>query len=315
MAAIRVVHLSVGALSGAPHRLVEVQRLGGLAARLIAVEHAFGRRVYGCDVIAEESPELVAELLSAADVVHFHNWWRESFLFELYPWAWELVRDKPTVIQFHSPRFAQFEPALADPSLTKLIVAQYQVRLYPECIPVPNAVPIDDPLHRPLWRDNEPPVVAYTPPQTEDTSGWGNKGAVETLPVLAGFRHRFIVDSPWADAMRLRQECDIAIDEVVTGSYHLCSLEALSQGLATVAGLDAQTVDALERVTGTREHPWIVATPETLRARLTELTADADFRQAKRQEARRYMERHWNAAVVTERFRAIYAATLERGQP
>ncbi len=310
---IRVVHLADGALSGAPHRLAEVQRLGGLDARLIACEHAFGPRVYGRDVIAEESPERVAELLRAADVVHFHNWWRESFLFELYPWAWELVSRKPQVIQFHSPRFAQFEPALADPGLTKLVVAQYQVRLFPECLPVPNAVPIDDPLHRPLWRHNEPPVVAYTPPQVEDTSGWGSKGAAETLPVLRDFPHRFIVDSPWADAMRLRQECDVAIDEVVTGSYHMCSLEALSQGLATVAGLDAQTVDALERVTGTRQHPWIVATPETLRARLTELTLDADFRRAKREEARRYMERHWNAAALTAHFRAVYAAALERG--
>ena len=263
-------------------------------------------------MLADESPDLVDHLLSAAEVVHYHNWWRENSLFELYPWAWERVRAKPSVIQFHSPRFPVFEAALAEPSLIKLIVAQYQVRLFPECRPVPNAVPIDDPLHRPAWTENDAAVVAYTPPQCHDTEGWANKGAAETLPVLRGFRHRFITGAPWAEAMRLRAECDVAVDEVVTGSYHMCSLEALSQGLATVAGLDALTVDALEQVTGTREHPWIVATPETLRSRLAELVEDGEYRQARRTEARRYMERFWNAGILTRLYEGIYAEALER---
>jgi len=310
---VKVLHLSDGALSGAPVRLAQVQRIGGLEARLLNVDHAFGSRVYGRDALMDDGPDLVARLLAEADVLHYHNWWRESFLFTTYPWAWDLAREKPSVIQFHSPRFAQFEPALAEPSLLKLVVAQYHVRFYPECRPVPNAVPIDDPLHRPLGLENDPPVVAFTPPQCLDTEGWGSKGVRETLPVLeSGFRHRFVTEAPWEEAMRLRQECDIAIDEIVTGSYHMCSLEALSQGLATIAGLDAQTVDALEQVTGTREHPWIVAGPATLRRALRELVEDGGYRQAKRREAREYMERHWNPAAITARFADIYSEARER---
>ena len=66
-------------------------------------------------------------------------------------------------------------------------------------------------------------------------------------------------------------------------------------------------------VTGTREHPWIVATPESLRERLTELVEDGAYRRAKRREARAYMERHWSPAAIAGRFEAIYGEALERG--
>ena len=65
-------------------------------------------------------------------------------------------------------------------------------------------------------------------------------------------------------------------------------------------------------VTGTREHPWIVARPETLYGELRRLVDDDDYRRSKRRQARSYMERYWNAGALTERFAAIYAETLER---
>jgi hypothetical protein len=112
--------------------------------------------------------------------------------------------------------------------------------------------------------------------------------------------------------MQARQRCDIAIDEVVTGSYHMCSLEALSQGLATVAALDDLTVDALERVTGTREHPWVVARLDSLERRLRELCDDPAYLQARREQSRAYMVRYWHPRRLVENMRAIYARVLER---
>lgn len=310
---MKVLHISDNALSGAPFRLVQVQRLGGVEARLINRFHAFDRRVYPRDLLMDDDPEVLTRLIEEADLVHFHNNWLDTtHLFHALPRARDLLRRKPCLVQFHSPRFPQFETALRAPGLTRLVVAQYQVRLYPECLPVPNAVPIDDPLHRPLDLENDPPVVAFTPPQCEDTETWGRKGCQETLGVLRqGFRHWWASEVPWEETMRGRQRCDIAIDEVVTGSYHMCSLESLSQGLATVAGLDARTVDALEIVTGTRQHPWIVATPATLRSELTRLVEDAAYRRAMRQAARRYMERFWSPEVVTRKFLDIYHGILE----
>jgi hypothetical protein len=309
---VKVVHISWDPLSAAPYRLAAVQRLCGLDARLISEDRVYEGRRYPYDVLMEGDPEPLAQLLEEADLVHYHNWWREGELFQRHPWAWDLVRAKPSVIQFHSPRAPWYEAQLREPSLVKLVVAQFHVRQYPECTPVPNAVPIDDPLHRPAWIDNDPPVVAYTPPIV-DGEGWYDKGYEQTAAVLAqGFRHLMVTDTPWEETMRLRQGCDIAVDEVVTGSYHMCSLEALAQGLATVAGLDDLTVDALERVTGTRRHPWVVARPETLARELSALVADHGYRRAKRQEARAYMERYWNPRALTDRYLEAYAVALER---
>lgn len=311
---MKVVHVSHSTLSGAPYRLMQVQRLAGLDVRMINYRNKdFPQRAYAHDLLTSDDPALLVEVLTAADVLHYHNWW-DRCLLEDHPWMWEVVRGKVAVLQFHSPREPQYEAILREPALLKLVCAQYQVRQYPECRPVPLAVPIDDPLHRPAWIEGSPPVVAFTPSHCEDLNDWDNKGCRVTLEVLRqGFCYRLVTDTPWEETMRIRQRCDIAIDEVVTGSYHTCSLESLSQGLATVAGLDAQTVDALERVTGTREHPWIVATPATLRERLTELVEDEGYRRAKRREARSYMERYWSPAAVARTFEEVYAEALERG--
>lgn len=309
---MRIVHVSDYPLSGAPYRLMQVQQLCGHEARLVNhVDRYSETRIYPHDLLMDAGRDALAHLFESADVIHYHERWRTSRLFQLHPWAWEIVRAKPSVIQFHTPREKHLEEGLKEPSLVKLVVAQYQVRLYPECRPVPNAIPIDDPLHLPAGVENDPPVVAFTPGNC-DRRGWRRKGCGATLAVLKrGFHHRFLTGVPWVEAMAAKRGCDIAIDEVVTGSYHLCSLEALSLGLATIAGLDERTVDALETVTGTREHPWIVARPNTLYRELKRLVADADYRRARRQAGRVYMERYWSPPAIAAHYDAAYAAALQ----
>lgn len=313
---MRVVHLTWDPLSAAPYRLVQVLAAAGVEARLISEDRRYGDRRYPHDLLYGDDRDLLAQLIAGADLIHYHNWWRNSPFFAAHPWAVRAVAGKPSVIQFHSPRRPWHEEALAESSLVKLVVAQYHVRLYPECRPVPNALPIDDPLHRPAWVENRPPRIAYTPPiddAEEVDEGWHRKGYRETMAVLSrGFRHHVVFNRPWEEAMAARRECDVAIDEVITGSYHMCSLEALSQGLATVANLDDRTVDALEAVTGTRRHPWIVAGPDTLHQALDRLVADDGWRLAKRREARAWMERHWSPAAVAARFLEVYEQALER---
>lgn len=313
---MNVVHLSDNLMSAAPFRLAQIQRLYGINARVINREAYTNpgprQRAYPYDLLVDSPESILRLVLEEADIIHYHHRWKESILFRLLPWTYEVVKEKPSLMQFHVPRTDEMEPVLRNPAVVKLVVAQYHVRMYPECIPFQNAVPIDDELHRPQFIFNEPPIIAYTPPDCE-AEGWWYKGYRETKKVLdSGFRHRIVTDSPWREAMEARQNCDIAIDEVVTGSYHMCSLESLSQGLATIAGLDAQTVDALESVTGTRDHPWIVANPETLYQELVELIANPEFLQAKRKESRAYMIRYWHPEILVRKISEIYAQVLER---
>ncbi len=313
---MKVVHMSDSLMSGAPYRLAQIQKLCGIEARVVNREEFTNggprQRAYPYDLLISAGQAILQPILEEADIIHYHHRWQDSELFSEQKWAWEVVKHKPSLMQFHVPRDSRYEDVLRDDRVVKLVVAQYQVRMYPECIPVQNAVPIDDEFHRPLWIENEPPIVAFTPPDCQADSWW-YKGCAETLPVLRqGFRHRFVTDSSWHESMKVRARCDIAIDEIVSGGYHMCSLEALSQGLATIAGLDSQTIDALESVTGTRKHPWIVARPDTLRQTLAEVMADRAYLRAKRAEAREYMVRYWHPEVVVRRIQEIYRLVLER---
>jgi hypothetical protein len=313
---MKVVHISDNLMSGAPYRLAQIQAAAGIEARVINRLPYTGqgsrRREYPHDLLNDAPESVLRPVFEAAEIVHYHQRWKDGLLFEAHPWARDVLFKKPSLIQFHVPRDDRMEPVLRDSSVIKLVVAQYHVRLYPECIPVPNALPIDDELHRPAWVSNDPPIVAFTPPDC-DSRGWWDKGCEATRAVLenGGFRHVVVTDRSWRDAMEARRQCDIAIDEVMTGSYHMCSLEALSQGLATVAAIDAQTIDALELVTGTRRHPWIVARIDTLRARLAEVVADPAYLREIRAASRTYMVAYWSPSVLAAKFRTVYDQVLK----
>jgi hypothetical protein len=314
---LRVVHVSDNLMSGAPYRLAQIQRQYGLDARVINrdAQTTTGRvpRAFPHDLLCDQPRQLLEPVLETANLIHYHHRWKQSHLFEAHPWAWELVKDRPSLMQFHVPRAPHAEAVLRDPRVIKLVVAQYQVRMYPECIPVQNAIPIDDEWHRPLFVRNEPPIIAFTPPDCQ-ADGWWDKGCAPTKEILGrgGFRHRIVTDAAWSEAMRVRQHCDVGIDEVVSGSYHVCSLESLSQGLATVANLDDRTVDALEQVTGTRRHPWVVASLATLHQRLVELCSDPAYLQERREQSRAYVVRYWHPRLLVEKIRPIYEQVLER---
>lgn len=305
---MKIVHLCDYPLSLAPYRLCKIQQKAGMDARLIGfTDHYDPQNRLPYDVLFNESFSLTNQLLEEAEVIHYHNCWKNAKLFQAHPQLWDLVKKKKSVIQFHSYRYKEFEEALQSPSLIKLVIAQYHVRLYPECIPVQNAVPIYDDLHSPNWIYNEVPQVAFTPAHCREGQFWERKGCKETLKVLEGkFQHQFLTGVQWQDTMVIRKSCDIAIDEIITGSYHMCSLEALSLGLVAIANLDDKCIDALEKVTGTRKHPWVIASAQTLEQKLTELIQDKAYLKNKRLESRSYMEKYWNPTVLANKFRDIY---------
>ena len=219
------------------------------------------------------------------------------------------------VIQFHSPRDQLFAdtPDSFELGCPWLVVAQFQVRLFPEATPVPNAVPIDDKLHTPAEeRLNPLTSVCYSPSNT-NCRGWDDKGYHPTTQAFKRlhrsripFADYVVTDTPLRKVLAIKRQCDICIGEVMTGSYHLSSLEALSQGLATIAGLDTKTIDALEKVTGTRKHPWIVTGPGGLYSELYQLIMCPDFLKAKQIESRQYMERYWDPMRLADIYGAAY---------
>ena len=83
------------------------------------------------------------------------------------------------------------------------------------------------------------------------------------------------------------------------GYYGMSSLEALSLGLATIAGLDDWCAGHIREFAGTADLPWLVArTGEELERTLRGLAADPSLRRAAGEAGRRFMLERWSDAKV-----------------
>jgi hypothetical protein len=204
----------------------------------------------------------------------------------------------------------------------RLVVAQFQARQFPECEVVPNAIPIDDPYHTPIEKDigtpafrakefNSIPRICYSPSNVK-LKGWNNKGHDEVIMAMKNVKlpHEFIVihNKPFYECLKIKQSCDICIDEVVTGSYHMSSLEAMSQGLAVINNIDRECEETLHKWTnsGVGTHPFIKANPHTLANKIMELLMNRVKLREAQAFSRSFMKTHWNTEKICKRFMEIY---------
>lgn len=326
---MNVLHLANTPLSGAPYRLMQVQRIGGINARLISHRSTFDRyssMVFPSDILLQDdrsnrekreqgvcySRGEIYELFEDADILHCHNYLTDLYLFRLFPHLKKYLKTKIVIFQVHSPRVSlkHVEKDLKHKDVAKrLVVAQYQVRQYPEATPVPNAIPVDDESFTPLHRINCPPIITYSPSNTS-LRDWNNKGYPETISALKRLTHPYGIDiitnTPNVECLERKRRADIAIDEIVTGSYHLNTLEALSMGLVAICGMDDLCKAALCGYTGTDHHPIVIANPQNLSLVLDGYLNDKDMLIEKQRESRDFMKLHWSEKRLNEFFTRIY---------
>ena len=122
-----------------------------------------------------------------------------------------------------------------------------------------------------------------------------------------GVEFVLIEGRPHAEAMEIKQTCDIAIDQITdiggTG-YGVNSLETLSMGIPTLTSFTPDFEAFLS------DHPFIVVTADDLPQKLEQVILNGDLRRRKAAEGRRFVEKHHDAETVT---RGIYAIYRELG--
>jgi hypothetical protein len=327
---LRVVQVAKTNCAGAIWRLHEVlNRYTDHECRTITLHSTTNGRSFQTDVLFSQRAQ-VEQLLTAADVIHFHNGIDPDDSL-LYPYR-ALLQQKRKVLQYHT------EPALLassfrgkDPAqrsdLTTLVIAQKHARFYPRSRPVPNVLDIDDALLKPSSARTYaggPLKLFYAPTDRNSYADYTHtcrgKGYRETLPILRRLEQEGLLqltvierETPWEKLMPIKREHDVCIDEVVTGGYHLSSLEALSQGLVTIAHLDRATRSTIDAVVGREtELPWFESTAATLEADLRRLCAlDPQAINARKAAGRAWMEAHWHPARLAQHFVRCY----QREQP
>lgn len=317
-----ILHLSNGPLSGAPGKLVDAtnEYTKHKAELLIAKGNVRGN-FFGGDCWTTKSFEELKGILQKADFLHFHNFLWDLRMFEAHPGLLEYAKKKPRLLQFHSPRDAvpNFEKWCKDDTTPKAVIAQYHVRLYPEAeFIVPNIVPLHDKAYSPVsakW-DDPIPTVAYAPSNI-NLQGWDDKGYRFVMPVLNDLDRRgliqkkLIINTPHDKCLKFKQWSHVGIDEFMTGSYHVNSLEFLSMGVLPIARLDEQTINAIKDITGEyaiKKLPWYTCTKESFAEKLRRLVSNASMAAIKElgQQGREWMELNWNPQDLIRIYEEIY---------
>ncbi|MBI5107544.1 MAG: hypothetical protein HZA62_02240 [Rhodocyclales bacterium] len=332
---MQVVHFSLTPLAGSPIRIVNALRQHtSWQARLIVLDPAaYGTRTFEGDLDWNRDREEALSCIDSADILHLHHY----FDLEHNPFDLDFAslrrRGKQLVRQFHSGPFhiagGQLSRAaeIIQSPLPQVVVAQYQERYFPNARVVPNLVPLRDELCSPSdVADHSATLKVFFAPSSphsawkssEAIARWENKGAPETVAMLERLcaRNPFVVadirrDMPHADCLRARQAADVSIDDLVTGSFHLSSLEGLAQGVPTMAFLDPRTLSVLAEMAGTSTHPWINCRLENAEDSLLAFASDPDARKALGQASRDWMTRYWNDRELVRHFTDAYERVLE----
>jgi len=336
-APLRVVHLSLTPLAGSPIRIVNgLNRFSKIQARLIVLDPAgYGARTFENDLIWNCHREESLALLQDCDIIHLHHYFDLSgnqFGIDLT----ELERaGKRFIRQFHSTpgflarRLYDGDLRVADEMvhspIPQLVIPHYPERYFPRARVVPQILPLHETPYTPLEPKAEHPTIVYTP--SVALSAWFSenpecrfetKGLPETCALLErltasvkGTSYSIVQDTPHDVCLAERRRGHIAIDEMVSGSCHLCSFEALAQGLPTFAYLDPRTLRVLADLTGSADHPWMNFKLEDAEQPLKTLLLDADLRREIGAHSRAWMERHWHPRDMVQHYVRAYQDLME----
>ncbi len=330
---VLVVHLALTPLAGSPIRIVDALNLHTeVKAQLIVLQtNAYENRTFSGGLDWQLNREEAMELLHNANIVQLHHF----FDLDRNPFGIDFSQEchrARFVRQFHTHPLTLAEGdhqrarQIVESAIPQLVIAQYHERFYPQAGIVPNIVPLTDELYRPVPREGTDPVVFFAPTVdhsawsvTQGGTRWETKGARETETLLrqvikAGCKGRITVQRniPHEQCLREKQASDIVIDEMVTGSFHLTSLEALAQGLPTFAYLDSRSLETLSELTGTYTNPWLNFRLEEAEGPLIELLGDVQLRQEIGAFSRNWMEKYYNDREMVNRYVRAYEDLLDR---
>jgi len=254
----------------------------------------------------------VEEVLRSSDIFHFHLIYDEQL--RLGPFVVkDFIKGKRIVHHHHGhPDFRANPDKYRDKYIrlgrkNLLVSTPDLLHKLPEAIWLPNFVPLNEPLYLPAAPVEGRLRLAHSPTRRE------LKNTDLLVDVVRRLQRRFphleldlIENTLYAECLRRKQAADIVFDHM-QGYYGVSSLEALSQGKPTIAGLDDWNIGCVKEFFGCLDIPWVQARDAaSLETALDQLCMDAGLRAAVGQASRDFMEHYWNEEVVVDRLIAFY---------
>lgn len=214
------------------------------------------------------------------------------------------------LIMYHS------EPFMVDlkvpEHVTKMVIAQYHANLFEfkDCNVVRNIIDFKTDIYNP--KEINKIKIGYSPSNKGSFGAWHNKGYEQTKKILEELKAEYkdkieydiITDVPLEECLRRKSECNIIIDEVVTGSYHRSGLEGLALGKLTICNLSPGVQNILMNATGSETIPFYPANIDNLKIRLRNLIEDDGVYTINNigDENRKWMEQYWSPEKIINEF-------------
>lgn len=265
---MKVLHISQTPVAGAAWSWSEAFKEAGYDSACLARSEYNDGRVMPTDY---RWPPTAAgkEAIEQTDVLLCYQ--GHPYRYEWYP------RTKPTVFLYVSQPRHIMRSGEKD-GWPWAVIGEYQTRLYPGCVAVPNIVPLKHPLFEPGRKPTDRIVIAYSP-SNKDKAGWDDKGYEATVRILRhivdGGNHvpieaDVITGTPFKECMERKARAHIVIDECVTGSYHGNSIQGLALGCVVINNCDAEVANNLRAFTG-RDIPFVRSNLDGLSETLSQL--------------------------------------------
>ena len=257
--------------------------------------------------------ELSLQLISDADIIHVHNFLsleQEDILLN------NVKSSCKFILQIHSPLregplFVEYGNESKIKYDKKCVVGQYHTRLFPKYTMVPNLV-LDKPSVN-LIKDDEIPVVLFSPSHSRTGGRWNDKTAPELEEILKSLHKLDIIElklisnvKPY-ELFQIRRKSHISIDEIITGSYHQVSLESLACGNVTINNSDFFSNLTLKNmVNSDDEVPFFKLSLDGCKTELLKLVNDKKLIRDYQQKSFDYYSKHLNIEKLTNHYINIY---------
>ena len=326
---MQILHLALTPLVGAPMRICRALAMHeGVSARFAVLDTSVGaydRMVFDTDLQWARDRDEIVELARAADVIHLHNFIDlDSQQFNPINIRKLWNDGRPMVRHFHSTpdSVATFmrttAKAVIECPIPKLVIPQYPARFFPRAKIVPNII-LDEEMTRSIDTRAGALRVGYAPTRFNSgrASRWDTKGYIETVRLLKSVLRKaaernvdihldLIEQVSHAECLQRKSACHIVIDDLVTGSYHLNTLESLASGSVCMTFMDRTTQQAVFDLTGRSNFPALSVGLEDAESVLLDLAGNRQLVEAIGQHSREWMSHHWVPSEMARHFLDAY---------
>ena len=331
---MKILHFSKTPLAGSPIRICKALSLvDGVSARFVVLnEEGYGKHSFEHDLIWQRDKEKVLKLTEEADVLHLHNYINlDTKEFSPINFSDYWKNGKAMVRQFHSTdqlisRMSGETPEeIQSCPIPKLVISQYPERFYPTAKLVPNIVFDNIRYDTHKKRDDNKIRICYSPSnfRPSRSTRWDTKGYPETIKLLKRIKKHakqqgtpvdidIIEQVSHAECLRRKALADIAIDDLVTGSYHMSTLESLILGSAVLTFTDQRVLRAAEEVSGKANFPALNVRLEEAEHVILELIKQPELVRQIGEESRQWMLDHWAPEKMAGVFLQHYNDVLKQ---